>query len=196
MMKDVSSAPQKLASLVHVMTTTADRNKTMRLIDGEQGDPGGLGAVLAAANLNARQSSDLALAAGKVVAKRVALGVAGALNPSAADHAEFARMVPEKRDAFSAAGAILLKQAENVGRTLTRLVSDEMQATANATMAVLAAGVTPAGLATAQHRFVVAWFARASAGFAAIGMLSLHAQAAAMAPICQQVAVNVDRLSA
>jgi O-methyltransferase involved in polyketide biosynthesis len=195
LMQNFPSARQELPCLVHVTTTTADRNKTMRMIDDEQADAGGFGAVLAAANLNARQSSDLALAAGQVVAKRVALGVAGALNPSAADHAEFARMVPEKRDAFSAASMILFQQSEKVGRTLTRLASDEMHATANATMAVLAGGSTPAGLAALQHRFMVAWFARATSNFVTLGMLSLHGQAATMAPICEQVAVNVERLS-
>jgi O-methyltransferase involved in polyketide biosynthesis len=196
MMQLFPSARQELPCLVHVMTTTADRKKHMRMIDSEQGDPGDLGAVLAAATLNARQSGDLALAAGQVVAKRVALGVAGALNPSAANLGEFARMIPEKREAFSAASMILLQQSDKVGPTLTRLASDEVHATASATIAVLGGGMTPAGLAAAQRRFMVAWLARASTNFVAMGMLSLHAQAAAMAPIREQVAVNVDKLAA
>jgi O-methyltransferase involved in polyketide biosynthesis len=196
MMQNVPSARHELPCLVHVTTTTTDRNKNMSMIDSEPGDPGGLGEILAAANLNARRSSDLALAAGHIVAKRVALGVAGALNPLAADHAEFARMVPEKVEAFSAASLIMLQQSDKVRRTLTRLAADEMHARASAARVVLADGVTPAALATVQHRFMVAWFARASASFLAMGMLGLQAHDAAMAPIREQVAVNAGRLAA
>jgi hypothetical protein len=115
------------------------------------------------------------------VAKRVALGAVGALNPADADHAEFARMVPEKIDAFAAVGAVLRQQTDHVARALTRLASDEMQAAVQATMS-LAGCTTPAALAAANA--------------ATMGMLTLQAQEAAMAPLHAQVAVNVDRLSA
>jgi hypothetical protein len=194
--KDFPSVTLELPCLVHVMTTTANRNDTMTSIDSTHVHPDGIGAVLAAANLNARRNSDLASAAGQVVAKRVSLGFAGALSPSTADRVEFARMVPEKVEAFSAAGMIMLHQSGKVSRTLMRLASDEIQARAGAANVVLEGGVTPARLATIQHQFMVAWFARASAGFIAMGMLGLQAHDAVMAPIREQVAVNVDRLAA
>jgi hypothetical protein len=154
----------------------------------------GLGAVIAAATLTASRTGELARSSGEVVARRVALGVAGALSPSTADHAEFARMVPEKLEAFTAMGTILRKQSDHVGRELTRLAADELEATARATLA-FAGCMTPAALGAAQHGFVVAWFERAAANLVALGMLTLNAQEAAMAPLHAQVAENVGRLS-
>jgi hypothetical protein len=184
---EIPSARHELPCLVHVTTTAIDRTVHMPQDDS-------IGGVFAAATLNASRTGDLARSASHVVAKRVALGVAGALNPVAADHAEFARMVPEKMEAFSAMGTILRRQSDHVGRELTRLASDEMQATARASLA-FAGCATPAALAAAQHGFMVAWFERAAANFVAMGMLTLNAQEAAMAPIHAQVAENVDRLS-
>ena len=186
-MSEIPSARHELPSLVHVTTTATDRTVTMSQDDS-------LGGVIAAATLNASRTGDLARSASHVVAKRVALGVAGALNPVAADHAEFARMVPEKMEAFSAMGTILRRQSDHVGRELTRLASDEMQATARASLA-FAGCATPAALAAVQHGFMVAWFERAAANFVAMGMLTLNAQEAAMAPIHAQVAANVGRLA-
>jgi O-methyltransferase involved in polyketide biosynthesis len=145
--------------------------------------------------LNASRSGDLALAASQVVAKRVALAVTGALNPAEADHAEFARMVPEKIEAFSAVGAVLRQQTDHVARAWTRRAADEVQATAKATIS-LAGCLTPGAFATAQHALMMGWFERLAANVAALGMLTLQAHEAAMAPLHAQVAVNVDRLTA
>jgi O-methyltransferase involved in polyketide biosynthesis len=196
MMQDVPSTRQGLPCLVHVITTTTDRNKTMRLIDSETGNTGGLDGVLAAANLNARRSRDLASAAGQVVAKRLALGVASTLRPSKTNHAEFARMVPEKVEAFSAASLIMLQQSNKVRHAVVRFASDEMQERASAASVMLAGGMTPMGLAAMQHRLIAGWFARASAGLIAMSMLTLQAHDAAMAPIREQVDTNVNRLAA
>jgi O-methyltransferase involved in polyketide biosynthesis len=185
---DVPLARHALPCLVHVTTTAKDG--PMRMTD--QND--GLGAVIAAATLTASRTGELARSSGEVVARRVALGVAGALNPGTADHAEFARMVPEKLEAFTAMGTILRKQSDLVGRELTRLAADELEATARATLA-FAGCMTPAALGAAQHGFVVAWFERAAANLVALGMLTLNAQEAAMAPLHAQVAENVGRLS-
>jgi O-methyltransferase involved in polyketide biosynthesis len=187
-MHEIPSARHELPCLVHVTITATERAVHMNSRDDS------IGGVIAAATLNASRTGDLARSASHVVAKRVALGMAGALNPVAADHAEFARMVPEKMEAFSAASAILRRQSDHVGRELTRLASDEMQAAARASLA-FAGCATPAALAAAQHGFMVAWFERAAANFVAMGMLTLNAQEAAMAPIHAQVAENVGRLS-
>jgi hypothetical protein len=63
--------------------------------------------VVDATRQNANSGSELASAAGQIIAKRVALGVAAIIDPMRADHAELGRMVPEKIEAFSAAGIIL-----------------------------------------------------------------------------------------
>jgi hypothetical protein len=55
--------------------------------------------------------------------------------------------------------------------------------------------MTPAALLAAQHALMVGWFARTAANVAALGMLTLRAQEAAMAPLHAQVAENVDRLT-
>ncbi|WP_419757536.1 class I SAM-dependent methyltransferase [Acidisoma sp.] len=191
LMHEFPTARHELPCLVHVTTLTGDRSFPMNV---ETTSPASIGGVLAAATLNASRSGDLALAASQVVAKRVALGVAGALNPAEADHAEFARMVPEKIDAFSAVGAVLRQQTDHVARAFTRLASDEMQAAAQATIS-LAGCTTPGALAAAQRAWMVGWFERAAANVAAMGMLTVQAQEAAMAPLHSQVAANVDRLT-
>jgi O-methyltransferase involved in polyketide biosynthesis len=190
-MHDIPSARHELPCLVHVTTTTADRTPSMTI---DTSDTASIGGVFAAATLSASRSGDLALAASQVVAKRMALGIAGALNPADADHAEFARMVPEKIDAFSAVGVVMRQQTDHVAREFTRLASDEMQLAAQATMS-LAGCTTPGALAAAQHALMVGWFERAAANVVAMGMLTLQAQEAAMAPLHTQVAVNVDRLT-
>jgi hypothetical protein len=191
LMHVIPSARHELPCLVHV-TTRTDRTCSMT---NDNTKPASIGGVFAAATRNASRSGDLALAASHVVAKRVALGVAGALNPADADHAEFARMVPEKIEAFSAVGAAMREQTDHVARAFTRLASDEMQFAAQATIS-LAGCTTPGALAAAQHALMVGWFERAAVNVAAIGMLTLQAQEAAMAPLHAQVAVNVGRLTA
>jgi O-methyltransferase involved in polyketide biosynthesis len=191
LMHEIPSARHELPCLVHV-TTKTDRTRPM---DVDTSAPASIGGVLAAATLNASRSGDLALAASQVVAKRVALAVTGALNPAEADHAEFARMVPEKIEAFSAVGAVLRQQTDHVARAWTRRAADEVQATAKATIS-LAGCLTPGAFATAQHALMMGWFERLAANVAALGMLTLQAHEAAMAPLHAQVAVNVDRLTA
>lgn len=152
-----------------------------------------LGSVLAAVRRNADQTKDLTVAASHVVARRVALGVAGALNPSSTDHAEFARMVPEKVAAFSAANRIMLSQSGLLAREMSRLASEEVHVSARATLA-MAGCASPVALATAGSEFMMAWFNRAATNFIALGMMTLGVQDAAMAPVRQQVAVNIERL--
>jgi hypothetical protein len=149
--------------------------------------------VLAEASRTAGRGSDLALAAGQVIAKRVALGVAAAMDPMQADHGEFARIVPEKVEAFSAAGMAVLAHSDHVGRQVTRLMSDEVMTTARATIA-MAGCFDPATLVQAQAQFAMAWFGRAASNMLAMGMLALRAQDAAMAPILRTVSANADRL--
>jgi hypothetical protein len=148
---------------------------------------------IAAATANAGRSGDLVVAAGEIVAKRVALGVAAAVDPLNADHAEFGRMLPEKLEAFSAASMIMLGQSSDAGFEMTRRASDEVMNAACATLDMVTCS-NPAALAEAQGRFALALFDRAAANLIAISLLALRAQDAVMAPIRETVEANVERL--
>jgi hypothetical protein len=150
--------------------------------------------VMKAATRNAGTGNDLAIAAGQVIARRVALGVAAAFDPMQADHAEFGRMMPEKMEAFSAVSMIMLEQSSQAGWEITRLASDEVMTTARATFSI-ATCANPVLMAEAQGQFALDWFTRAASNFFAMGMLALGAQRAAMAPIEQTVAANTQRLA-
>ena len=154
---------------------------------------GTIGDVFAVATRNACRSSDLVIATSQVMAKRVVIGMAAALDPLRADHMELARIVPEKVEAFSTAGMIMFQQSHHANRQMTRLASDEVVTAARATIA-MAGCSSPAGLAVAQSRFALAWFDRAASTIIAMGLLALRAQDAAMAPLRQTVAANAERL--
>jgi hypothetical protein len=142
---------------------------------------------------NACRGGELVIATSQVMAKRVAIGMAAALDPLRADHMELARIVPEKVEAFLTAGMIILQQSHQANRQMTRLASDEVVTTARATIAMVGCS-NPAGLAAAQSRFALAWFDRATSTIIAMGLLALSAQDAAMAPLRQTVAANAERL--
>jgi hypothetical protein len=148
-------------------------------------------------NVAARQagtSSDLAVAAGQVIAHRMVMGMAAALDPSQADHAEFGRMVPEKMEAFAAAGLILLEKSGDASQQMSRLATDAIASTTRAGLE-MADCATPMALAEAQGRFAMACFDQAASAFIRMGMLALGAQEAAMAPIHKTVAANTKRLN-
>lgn len=149
--------------------------------------------VLNAATRNAGASTDIAIAAGQIIARRVVLGMAAAFDPMGANHAEFGRMMPEKFEAFSAAGMIMLEQSNQAGWEFSRLASDEVMTTARATLA-MAVCDSPVAMADAQGAFALAWFGRAATNFFAMGLLALGAQRAAMVPIQQTIAANAERL--
>jgi O-methyltransferase involved in polyketide biosynthesis len=172
---------------------TASRKQPMTSISGSVSGAGTIGNVFAIATRNASTGGNLAITAGQIVAKRVALGIAAAMDPLRADHTEFERMVPEKVKAFSAAGMIMLEQSGHASRQVARLASDAAMTTARATMA-MAACSNPVALVQAQGRFALDWFNRAASNFIAMGMLALGAQEAAMLPIQQTVFANAERL--
>jgi hypothetical protein len=149
--------------------------------------------VIAAATENAGRGGDLVAAAGQIVAKRMALGVAAAVDPLRADHAEFGRMVPEKVEALTAAGMIMLGQSSDAGFEITRRASDDIMSAASATLE-MAACSNPIALAEAQGKFALSLLDRAAANIIAMSMLALRAHDAAMAPIRETVEANVERL--
>jgi O-methyltransferase involved in polyketide biosynthesis len=171
--------------------TSGKRNMTSMNDNHSTVDP--MGDFLAAATQNARCGSDIAIATNQVIGKRIALGVAATINPLWADRAEFSRMIPEKVEAFSTAGMVILKQSGQAGRQMMRSASEEVATTVHATIE-MSGCYSPAALAGAQRRFVRAWFARASSSWFAMGTQAFEVQAAAMAPIRQAVIANAERL--
>ncbi len=165
------------------MASNSDKASSADTMDG----------VLSAATQNAVHGSDIATATHQVIAKRVALGMAAAFDPLQGDHVEFARIIPEKVEAFSTAGMVMLEQSAQTSRQVIRLASDEVMATACATIEMTGCS-SPTALAEAQTRFARAWFGRATSSFITMGMQVLASQAAAMAPIRQTVVANAERL--
>jgi hypothetical protein len=166
------------------MTTSHDNDATGDAMDK----------IVAAATQNARCAGDIAIAASHVIAKRVALGMAAAFDPTLHDHAEFARMVPEKVAAFSGASMVMLTQSRETSQHIAHVVSREVMTTARASVE-MAGCRSPAALALAQGRFARAWFGRAASQWIALGIRAFEAQSAAMAPIRQTVVANAERLA-
>ncbi len=161
------------------------------MTSNETGGP--ISDMLDLATRTADTGNNLAIGAGQIIAKRVALGFAAAVNPLAADHTEFARMMPEKVEAFSAAGIAMFEQSELVRNQITRFASAEVETTARATIE-MATCFTPQAMLEAQGRFAQAWWDRAASNFVAFAMMTLSAQAAALGPLQLAVAANKQRL--
>jgi hypothetical protein len=169
------------------------RKPNMTSVNDDDSTVDAMGDFLAAATQNARCGGDIALATTQVVGRRVGLGMAATFNPLRADRAEFSRMVPEKVQAFSTAGMVMLKQSSQASRQMMRFASDEVTTTVCATIE-MSGCFSPVALAGAQSRFARAWFARASLSWFAMGIQAFEAQSAAMAPIRQMVTANAERL--
>jgi hypothetical protein len=151
------------------------------------------GNIFLAATQNVRCSGDIANAATQVIAKRVVLGMAASMNPLEADCAEFSRMVPEKVEAFSTAGMVILEQTGQSNRQMMHSASEEI-ATATLAAIEMTGCSSPAAVMEAQSRYVHAWFARATSIWSAMGLQAFEAQAAAMEPVRQTVVANAERL--
>ncbi len=68
-------------------------------------------------------------------------------------------MVPEKVEAFSAAGMVMLNQSGEASRQMMRLASEEVMTTACATLEMTGCS-SPAAWAEAQSRLARAWLSR------------------------------------
>jgi hypothetical protein len=146
------------------------------------------------AGTNGRKGGELAVAAGKVIAKRVALAAAAVVDPLNADHAEFARIIPEKATAFSSAGMAWLQGSSEAAQRISAFAASELATAATAALAI-AGSKTPAGAIAAQRSFATAWFARVFSQSIALGSLAIKSQGAAMAPIYRAATANARRLS-
>ncbi|MDN3564773.1 hypothetical protein ACFQY5_15830 [Paeniroseomonas aquatica] len=151
--------------------------------------------VLASANRNSSQTGELALAAAEVVLRRMTLGGIAMVNPAGADHAEFARMVPEKTRAFADAGTALASQSARMGEAMARFLVEESAFMAKAAGSVMASGHA-GGMMAAQAQATMAWFGRMAVQSGAMCLLALEAQGAALAPIHRAATGNATRLRA
>jgi hypothetical protein len=153
-----------------------------------------LGDSMRVAGANNRKAGETTMAAGRVVAERMNLGAAAMIDPCNADFAEFAKIIPEKTVAFSAAGMTWLQWSGEIAERIAGFAAGEMAQVAEAAAAI-ASCRTPAGVIAAQSRFATAWFARALAQSIALGSLTLRTQGAAMAPMHRATTANARRLS-
>lgn len=205
MMQELPVFRHEIPSLIHINLATTvcqstakskfvpSRKKHVTSLNDDPIEAGTIGDMFSEATRIAGRGNDLVITAGQIVAQRIALGMKGALNPLQADHDEFARMVPEKVEAFSAAGMIMLEKSNQAAQRVMRFASAEVLASTRATLGVVSSG-KPTSMMEAQGEFGRAWFGRAASNFITIGMLMLNAQDAAMAPIRQTVAANAERL--
>jgi hypothetical protein len=148
---------------------------------------------LSTASHNSSQTTELTLAAAEVVFRRMTLGGVAMVNPAAADHAEFARMVPEKTQAFSDAGSILISRSERIRQEMGQLVTNEMELAAQAATAILTAP-SPASMIQVHTSASMSWARRLARLPQMMALLTLEAQTAAMAPIHRAATDNVKRL--
>ena len=149
--------------------------------------------ILEVATRNANSGNEVAAAAAQIIAKRAALGLAAVFDPMGADHAEFGRMVPEKVEAFSAAGMIMMRQVAQAGEQIVQFASDAVMAAVQATFAI-AGSTSPAAMAETHGHYARSWFEQAASNFMAIGVLALGAHEAALVPIQETLTANAARL--
>jgi hypothetical protein len=153
-----------------------------------------LGHALQVAGTNGRKTGELALAAGQVVARRMALGAQAMVDPLNADHAEFAKIIPEKARAFSEAGMTWLEWSSKAAEQMASFAATEMAAAAKGAVA-LAGCRTPEHAITVQGDLATAWVARMVSQSITLGALALRSQGETMAPLHRAVTANVRRLS-
>jgi hypothetical protein len=143
--------------------------------------------------VNHGTAGELALASGEVVAKRMALGAAAMVDPLNADHAEFARMVPEKAQAFADAGTAVLQRSSDIVQQMANFAVNEMSIAMKSTMDMVACR-TPAALVAVQGKFLLGWLNRSLSQSAALGAFAVRSQAAVMAPVHKTATANARRL--
>jgi hypothetical protein len=97
------------------------------------------------------------------------------LNPVLADHDEFARMVPEKTQAFSDSGSVLFTGSMRIGERVSRYLADETTHAADTVMAIWTSR-SPAALMAAQADGAISWFGRMTAQSEAMCLRALEVQ--------------------
>ena len=147
-----------------------------------------------AASRAALKGSALAQATSHVVAKQALFQLSAIVNPPAADHVEFGRIVPQKIAAFRASAITLMRCSQEIAQQATRFATSEM-ANATAAAADLARCRTPAAIVAVQSRFATGWFFRALSQSIAVGALAMRSYGDVMAPVHQVAVRNSRRLA-
>jgi hypothetical protein len=155
---------------------------------------GKLKKTIATAAKTAIQGSELTLVAGRVIARRSALGAAAMLDPANGDYAEFSRIVPEKTAAFSASGMALFCWASEIAWRVARVTSDEAAKMTRASTE-LALCRTPAAAVAVQTSFAVGWCGRAYSQLLAASALAIRSHGAMLAPLHRAATSNDRRLN-
>jgi hypothetical protein len=131
--------------------------------------------------------SDMGIAATSVVARRVALSLAG-------DHSEVPMMVPEKIAAFSLASLAMIQRSASMGDTIRRYAMNEAAAGAK-TMWSLAACRDPASLMMAQTRVMSEAWSRWMSLSVQLGAGVMTGTDAVMRPVHRAASRNAKRLA-
>jgi hypothetical protein len=148
--------------------------------------------ALEATGVTTLKAAEMAHAAGTVIAHRNALGLRAMTSPAEAT-AELSRLIPEKLQAFSAAGAAIGGHTAEMGQRMARIASDEVAiATQTATQFWLCR--TPADYFALQNRLVMDWFGRAFSRSMSMGTMITRSQAAALLPVHRAATDNARRL--
>jgi hypothetical protein len=145
------------------------------------------------AETNARRYGEMSVAAGEVIAHRMALGAQAMIDPAGADHAEFSTMITEKVAAFAQAGAASLAHSGRAASRVLDYAAAEMAATTRAAAAISRAS-SPAALAFAGTHIMMDWFTRAMAQSMDVARMAGQMQSAALAPIHRTATRNARRL--
>jgi hypothetical protein len=138
------------------------------------------------------KAGELGVAAQNVIAKRMGLGLAAMTDPANADHAEFARMVPEKVEAFATAGTVMLERSAAIGQKLASYAMAEALLSGRAMLA--AASGNPAALAQAQARLMTGAAERMFALAVQVGAMGMATMGAMLTPVHSKARANDKRL--
>ncbi|WP_244999508.1 phasin family protein [Brevundimonas nasdae] len=114
-------------------------------------------------------------------------------NPKGQDLKELSLMSTEKAAAMTASANAVAASAGAIGQRLGRAAMDE-GAIAMRAAASLAEARTPVEAATAQFRYALGWWGRATAQAVTLNSELMRAQAEAIAPIHKTATANARRL--
>jgi len=148
---------------------------------------------LAAAGKTSLKSAALAMAAGQVIARRSALGIAALSDPARADNLELSRILPEKVGALSSAAFGVALRSREISQQIARYSGTEAVIFASA-MGALARCRTPAAVAAIQTQFATAWFFRSLSHAIAVNEIGMRAWGGLVAPLHRTVMSNAQRL--
>jgi len=140
------------------------------------------------------KSAALATAAGQVVARRAALGMAALKDPSRTDHQELTRIIPEKINALNSGALAIALQTGELARQIIRHSGTEAVMFSRG-MGALARCRTPASVAALQGELATAWFFRSMSHSIALNELCMRTWGGIVAPLHQVVMSNARRLS-